>query len=446
FILHYVLPYGIAFAVLFWLIEFSFRAWIKANIDIAWDKVITGAIIVGCFAGLWAFWHWTLHPILLKQPIWVMLAARFHTFWELFLLSSFMQSIHPKYELVSHWISTKIGDYRWYYWQAFVVTFFFGAIIDSIALVWRVSFPRTANVVVPAYLTFPRVFLYLVGRQTPMADFILAGKLRAKIKDNLNDSYEAAVQGYQDNGQPFKDGAGGTAATQTKKATAVAMRRTKIKIKTTANGVREAQILIRQSRETETDRSIENALKGLGDRISGNSIFFPSDPTYNSKLKGYTFNSSVSYEADEQLGAWKDIFINPFNPDNSTNQGGKGYLVSYFEKIGSVLNYIGHLTPYAIYRRFIKLSEYRYAIDESAEVANFKVQQNLDLSVIPPAIDPKTKNDVKTQRTIAMRKAKARIPDVTMALNAVKINGQFKKVEVGGNNAIYEYVLPQDPN
>ena len=84
FILHYVLPYGIAFAVLFWLIEFSFRAWIKANIDIAWDKVITGAIIVGCFAGLWAFWHWTLHPILLKQPIWVMLAARFHTFWELF--------------------------------------------------------------------------------------------------------------------------------------------------------------------------------------------------------------------------------------------------------------------------------------------------------------------------------------------------------------------------
>ena len=81
------------------------------------------------------------------------------------------------------------------------------------------------------------------------------------------------------------------------------MRRTKIKVKTTANGIREAKILIRQSRETETDRSIENALKGLGDRISGNSIFFPSDPTYNSKLKGYTFNSSVSYEADEQLGA-----------------------------------------------------------------------------------------------------------------------------------------------
>lgn len=446
FILHYILPYGIAFAILFWLIEFSFRAWIKANLDIAWNKVITWAVVIGLLAVIWAFWHWTVHPWLLKQTIWVMIASRINAVWQMLMQSPIMQTIHQKYLLISHWINAKIGDYRWYYWQAFVVTFLFGAIIDSIALVWRVSFPRTANVIVPAYLTFPRIFLYLVGRQTPIEDFILAGKLRAKIKENLNDSYEAAVQGYQDNGQPFKDGAGGTAATQTKKATAVAMRRTKIKVKTTANGIREAKILIRQSRETETDRSIENALKGLGDRISGNSIFFPSDPTYNSKLKGYTFNSSVSYEADEQLGAWKDIFTNPFNPDNSTSRGGKGYLISYFEKIGSIFNYIGHLTPYAIYKRFVKLSEYRYAIDESAEVANFKVQQNLDLSVIPPAIDPKTKNDVKTQRTIAMRKAKARIPDVTMALNAVKINGQFKKVEVGGNNAIYEYVLPQDPN
>ena len=148
-----------------------------------------------------------------------MIASRINAVWQMLMQSPIMQTIHQKYLLISHWINAKIGDYRWYYWQAFVVTFLFGAIIDSIALVWRVSFPRTANVIVPAYLTFPRIFLYLVGRQTPIEDFILAGKLRAKIKENLNDSYEAAVQGYQDNGQPFKDGAGGTAATQTKKAT-----------------------------------------------------------------------------------------------------------------------------------------------------------------------------------------------------------------------------------
>ncbi len=30
--------------------------------------------------------------------------------------------------------------------------------------------------------------------------------------------FEKAVQGFQDNGKPFEDGAGGTAATQTKEA------------------------------------------------------------------------------------------------------------------------------------------------------------------------------------------------------------------------------------
>ena len=188
FILHYVLPYGIAFAILFWLIEFSFRAWIKANLDIAWSKVITWAVVIGLLAVIWAFWHWTVHPWLLKQTIWVMIASRINAVWQMLMQSPIMQTIHQKYLLISHWINAKIGDYRWYYWQAFVVTFLFGAIIDSIALVWRVSFPRTANVIVPAYLTFPRIFLYLVGRQTPIEDFILAGKLRAKIKENLNDS------------------------------------------------------------------------------------------------------------------------------------------------------------------------------------------------------------------------------------------------------------------
>ena len=71
-----------------------------------------------------------------------------------------------------------------------------------------------------------------------------------------------AVQGFQDNGKPFEDGAGGTAATQTKEQTAVAMKRVKVNVKTTTDGLQNGSY--RRSsvkRETETDRSIENALK-----------------------------------------------------------------------------------------------------------------------------------------------------------------------------------------
>ena len=112
FILHYVLPYGIAFAILFWLIEFSFRAWIKANLDIAWSKVITWAVVIGLLAVIWAFWHWTVHPWLLKQAIWVMIASRINAVWQMLMQSPIMQTIHQKYLLISHWINAKIGDYR----------------------------------------------------------------------------------------------------------------------------------------------------------------------------------------------------------------------------------------------------------------------------------------------------------------------------------------------
>lgn len=73
-------------------------------------------------------------------------------------------------------------------------------------------------------------------------------------------------------------------------------------------------------------------------------------------------------------------------------------------------------------------------------------QQNLDLSVIPTPIDKATGNDIETQKSIAMQVAQARTQDVTMALNSVKIYGTFKGVTVGGNTAVYEYVLSQDSN
>ncbi|EDP6423554.1 cell division protein FtsK, partial [Campylobacter jejuni] len=203
-------------------------------------------------------------------------------------------------------------------------------------------------------------------------------------------------------------------------------------------------MFIKQSRETETDRAIENTLKGFGNRISGDAIYFPNDPTFSPKEGGYIFDSSIPYDAGENLGKWNDIFIDPFSIDNKTAQGGLGFLKTYMSVVKNLIAYITNLSPYAVYRRFVINADKKFRIDTSADNAKFKVQQNLDLSVIPePKIDG---NTIEIQRQIALQRANQRIPDVTTVLNSLKISGQFNDVQVGGNTAIYSYTLPPDPN
>lgn len=64
----------------------------------------------------------------------------------------------------------------------------------------------------------------------------------AKLKENLNDSYFKAIEGKDEKGQKFESGAGGTAQIQRVKATAIAIKRTKSKIRT-AGGIRRAELI-----------------------------------------------------------------------------------------------------------------------------------------------------------------------------------------------------------
>ncbi|MCC4370533.1 cell division protein FtsK [Limosilactobacillus reuteri] len=437
-VLRYILPYSIAIFIFFTLVDAGEQAYQKGNTDRAWKKWVRYGIFVG-IVGMIIYWT-------VQQPFWYKhIVSNWHRVGAFLGRVGIIASFQAQYHQMLAYVVGIWNRWSIYYIHAFVVIAFLFGIAEIFALKWQLTLTRTLNVLIPVIVQFPYLLLRMIaGDQSPVADAILSRKLKAKFRENLNDSFERAVQGYQDNGKKFEDGAGGTAATQTKKQTAVAMKRVKVVVNTTADQIRTAHIVVHQSRETETDRSIENALKGLGERISGNSIFFPRDPSYSQKEKGYVFDSVVGYNAGQNLGSFRSIFTNPFSDANKRANSGPGYGGAIKGIWINSWEYIGHFSPMAIFMRFKDIADVAFYRDLSAENAKYKIQHNLDLSVIP---EPKTKDGltIEEARDLAMKHARSRINDVTAALSSVKLSGQFKDVVVGGSTAVYEFTLPPDP-
>ncbi|MGX5378238.1 FtsK/SpoIIIE domain-containing protein [Ligilactobacillus sp. LYQ135] len=438
---YYALPYATALGCLMALINFIQERYRKANEDDAPKKIISIIFNVSIVVSVLMFLNWFFTKI--SIGIWI--ANMVHQ------LMLFLQNLPAIGVIAStlinwkNWIFNFIATWYLPYLKAFVLVFFFGSLVALAGLKWRVNFARALNIIIPVVVKFPYLcFQYFTGHQTPVKDLLLKGVLKAKIRENLNDSYEAAVQGYSDNGQKFENGAGGTASTQTKKATAVAIRRTDVRV-LTAGGQRKAHILVHQSRETETDKSIERTLQGLGERLSGDSVYFPADPYYSSNEKGFIFDSVVSYNPAEELGSFKVIFDNPFEQHTRLELGGMGAFAVFMNDIKNLIKYITHLTPRGLRDRIIQIANTKYYYDNSVEKADYKVQQNLDLSIIPVPEDPKTHLNIKDAREKALQVANARAEDVKKALNGFHLTGQMLDVKVGGNNAIYSFAMPPDP-
>lgn len=436
FVLKWILPFGVAAGSFLMLAHHLEQQYLKSNLDIFWHRVVRWMLTIGLTA--------LVISVIVHTKGYLEMTAHMHVWVQTLQSMSFFGFIVAKIQLFNVWLAQKWNYWSLIYMRAFSFVYVIGAIVEIYALKWHISFWRAFNVIWPVVVGFPRILLYFNGYQTPLKDKILEGKLKAQLRENLNDSYERAQQGFQDNGKPFEDGAGGTAHTQTIKAVANAMRHVLVKVRTTADGTRTAHILVRQSRETETDRAIEGVLKGLGERISGDSIYFPSDPTYSSEEKGYIFDSSVPYEADEELGSYKAIFVNPFADQYKIRNNGPGAMHVFWNEIAETLKYIGRLTPYAVYLKITHAIDKKYYRDTSTDKARYKVQQNLDLSVIPTPKDPGTGNSMEEQRKLAIQAAKQRTNDLVVALNGFGLYGKFKGVKVGGNTAIYEFTLPPD--
>src|SRR5699024_6281866 len=134
------------------------------------------------------------------------------------------------------------------------------------------------------------------------------------------------------------------------KAATIAIRQTKSKIRT-SGGVRRAELVTRNSRETDTDRLIEMALKGLGQRLIAPSIRFQDEPVLNVSRGGYVFDSDVAYSLCDILVQWKFIFVNPDAEDNEVRNGGEGVIKTYGNVLSGVFQYATHFTESAIYER-----------------------------------------------------------------------------------------------
>lgn len=332
------------------------------------------------------------------------------------------------------------------YFRAWILSWIICFAIAIQSLVWRIAFGRGANIIVSTIILYPwLVFKYLLGYQTPFFDFVQARLFVARLKENLNDSYFDALSGYDDKGQKFENGAGGTVQTQRIKQTALAVRQTKARIKT-AGGTRHAELITRQSRETDTDRMIETAMKGLGLRLSASNIRFQDSPVLDVERGGYVFDSDISFNAGDELGGFNSLFQNPFGKESQVKAGGPGLIKVLWRDVVGLLTYIAHLTPTGIYEHSLSRFRQRYSFDTSLDRAKYIAQENLDLSVLPDPIDPETGNDIETQRIVAKKVAKARIDDVASALNSFKIHGSFKGVEVNGNQATYSFALTRDSN
>jgi DNA polymerase III delta prime subunit len=332
------------------------------------------------------------------------------------------------------------------YTRAFLLIFSIGIVIEVQSLLWRISFFRAANIMISTMLCFPYlIFKYLLGYQTPVFDFVQSRFYVARLKENLNDSYFDALQGYDERGNKFENGAGGTVQKQRIKKTALMVRQTKAFIKT-ANGNRHAELITRNSNETDTDKMIETSLKGLGQRLPAPSIRFQDDPVLDVKRGGYIFDSDVDYRPGDELGSWHAIFVNPFSYANQIAAGGQGAYKIFKNMFLEVIRYVRQLTPPAIYEKIVGYFNKKYAMDKTLNKAKYVVQQNLDLDAIPEPVDPDTGNNIDTQRENALKVANERINDVTNALNAYKLSGTFKSVIVGGNTAVYQYTLPREAN
>lgn len=427
----WILPFAVMLGLYLIFVNYLYRLYERMDIDIIWKKFVRGGIVAGLIVGLIIFitssdWFHDLSGVTITASDWIFNTEQAQT-----AMSAGGAWWQKAIQFIFIWLP--------YYFRAMVIVWFISTIIFIQSLIWRVQFTRAANIILSVIFMYPYLTIkYLFGHQTPFFDFLQSRLFVAKLKENLNDSYFDALQGKDD----FETGAGGTVQSQRIKAATIAIRQTKSSIRTSA-GVRRAELVTRNGRETDTDRLIELALKGLGQRLVAPSIRFQDEPVFNMSRGGYVFDSDVAYNSGDVLGQWQSIFINPFAEDNQIRNGGDGVIKTFRKVLSGVFRYVSHLTPPAIYERVSAREIRLYTPDTTAEKSKYKAQSNLDLSLIPAPEDVDTGNDIETQTTLAQNVARERINDVTNALNTYKLGGSFDRVLVGGNTAIYQYTLPR---
>ena len=442
FIFHWLLPFSVAIGIFFGTIKEMDRLYRRLNLDHIWTIFVKVGIIVSLIVLVWYIFLSTglidlISTYSQKAVTLAQSSTGFMAVW---------------YKIMTYVTKTIAFILFWtpVYVRAFVVVGVIGTYIQLQAIYWRINFLYAVNVILPTWAMFPLLTLrYLQGYTTPVFDFREQRLLRYKVKENANDGWKFARQGRDDKGEKFENGVGGSVQTAKIQNADLSIYQTTTKVETKYDAtsgqvMRYAQIIVRNTRETETDKLLETSLQGLGQRVLAPSIRFQDNPTLNVERGGYVFDSKVPYDAGDNLGAWSTIFVNPFVavPDDldNYNELHRKPIRRFAKVIQEMFRYFSHLTPVAVADRIKKRGERLYTIDDTLAKAKYEAQQNLDLDLIP------IPNNIEDKRKEAKRVAMERVSAVTNALNANKISGTFSEVVVGGNTAVYRYTLPNTPD
>ena len=258
-IFYWILPLSVALGAFFLFMSLSRESFERADVDRIWKLILKIGVGLGIIA---------LFYVILSNIPFIKQAISFVQTWSIKLLKfDFIGKTENK--ILQVWRQTVQFFIYWIpiYIRAFILVWVPAALIGLQSLIWRIKFSRGANIICRVILLYPYLcFKYFLGYETPFFDYVMTKLYIAKIKENISDSFFEALQGRDETGKAFDNGQGGTERNQKIKAAALSIRQARAEVKT-ANGVRHAQLIIRNSRETATDQVIEQQLKGLGLRL-----------------------------------------------------------------------------------------------------------------------------------------------------------------------------------
>lgn len=439
FVFYWLLPFSIAVGGFFLLVKFGNKFYKQLDLDRMWHFAVRVGIILGAILIFWVWFKSTGIPTTIVNYTNIAIQKAQQVQGIMKVWYTILANLSAFVAFMLHWTPV--------YVRAFVLVWTIGGLIEIQALIWRIRFVFALNVVMPAVVLSPWLaFKYFLGYKTPFFDFIHGRLFGAIVKENANDGWGYALRGVDDKGQKFENGVGGSVSTAKIQNAGLSVRWSKSSV-ITSGKTRKAVLIIRRSRETEADNLLKSNLQGLGRRLNAPNIRFQEDPMEDFEgSNGFRFDSEVDYDAGDNLGSWRTIFINPFTEEARVKSGGAGALATFEGVVIGMIQYLLNVTPVSVASKITASAKKRFKIDTSADHAKFKAQQNLDLSKVPTPRDQKTGNDIDTQREIALKVAKEREPAVTQALNANKIYGTFDGVVVGGNTAVYQYTLPRSAN
>lgn len=416
FATHFAIPFAVAILIILGIHKIFFQIIDRSSFEKLWKVSLLG---LGLFGVLVVVWYFITHM------------SGYQSF-----MSEAQHLLETGKNLpITMTIALFIARWIPVYVQNFVSAFFLYFVIEVTALIFRVHFFATFTAYILFIIKLPWLAMsYLWGKQAPFSDDLLEKMIVNRVRENAPDALFQSLSGRDERGERYDSGQRGTDQVQKSRSMGRALKNIKVTVRTSGN-VRRAEIGLLNPRETSATEALANAMKGVGKTIVATSINFPEN--FNVGAKRMTMVSNMPYEPALILGDFWSIFENPFDRVYAIKNGGRGAFDKFLQIYKKLVIYMFHFTIPAIVQKIQYAGITKYTIDETTANADYIIGQNLDYSLIP---EP---DNIEDKEIEAQRVANRREPDIRRALALSGMNVTLSDIKVGGNRAIYRYLMPE---